>query len=202
MTVTSKHESAKRKIIDSARPLIGERGFCAVGITQILTQARIPKGSFYHYFESKERFGEELLSLYMADYLATVEHIFAQPHPNGHQRVLAYLKFWRVTHSDGQVGDKCLIVKLAAEISDLSETMRQIMQTGTARVVERLAQVVHTGQQDGSISSALPAPAVAAALYQTWLGATLMVKITKSAHPFDTAQHTSALLLTGQVVGV
>lgn len=200
MTVTSKHESAKRKIIDSARPLIGERGFSAVGITQILTQARIPKGSFYHYFESKERFGEEVLSLYMADYLATVDHLFAQPYPNGLEKILAYLELWRVTHIDGKVGDKCLIVKLAAEISDLSETMRQIMQTGTAKVIERIAHVVQAGQQDGSIAKTMPAPALAAVLYQTWLGATLMVKITKTVHPFNAAQQTSGFLLTGQPV--
>ncbi|MFT8474874.1 MAG: helix-turn-helix domain-containing protein, partial [Acetobacter orientalis] len=67
MTVPNKHESAKRSILDSARPLIGARGFSAVGIAQILVQARIPKGSFYHYFNSKEHFGEELLSLYITD---------------------------------------------------------------------------------------------------------------------------------------
>lgn len=197
MTVPNKHESAKRSILDSARPLIGARGFSAVGIAQILVQARIPKGSFYHYFNSKEHFGEELLSLYITDYLATLETLFAAPHHNGYEKLCSYLEFWRNTHTDGKVGDKCLIVKLAAEIADLSETMRQIMQRGTARVIERLAQVIQNGQQDGSLCQTLPAPMLAAALYQTWLGATLMVKITKNAQPFEVAWQTSSVLLKG-----
>lgn len=201
MTVASKHEHAKRKIIDSARPLIGERGFSAVGITQILTQARIPKGSFYHYFDSKERFGEELLTLYIADYLATVEHVFAVPHKTGFEKITSYLEFWRSTHIDGKVGDKCLIVKLAAEIADLSENMRQIMQSGTAKVIERIAQAVQAGQQDGSVTAQAPATLLASALYQAWLGATLMVKVTKNAHPFDAAWQTSNVLLKGLPAG-
>ncbi|GBQ15635.1 TetR/AcrR family transcriptional regulator [Acetobacter cibinongensis] len=197
MTLRDKHEIAKRSILDSARPLIGARGFSAVGIAQILVAARIPKGSFYHYFDSKERFGEDLLSLYIADYLATLENLFSAPHQNGYEKIRAYLKFWRSTHIDGKVGDKCLIVKLAAEMADLSETMREIMQCGTAKVIDRLTDVIQSGQKDGSINKELQASTLAAALYQTWLGATLMLKITKHTQPFDIAWQTSAHLLRG-----
>lgn len=197
MTELNKHESAKRAIIDSARPLIGARGFSAVGIAQILALARIPKGSFYHYFESKERFGEDLLTLYIADYLATLERVFSEPNQTAYEQITAYLTLWQQSHTDGKVGDKCLIVKLAAEISDLSETMRGIMQNGTSSVIGRIAQVVQRGQQEGSIIPALPAANVAAALYQAWLGATLMAKVTKSPQPFDAAWQTSVQLLKG-----
>lgn len=197
MSVHDKHEIAKRSILDNARPLIGARGFSTVGIAQILVAARIPKGSFYHYFDSKERFGEELLSLYITDYLSTLENLFSNSQKNGYEKICVYLKFWQSTHIDGKVGDKCLIVKLAAEMADLSETMREIMQRGTARVIERLADIIQNGQQDGSISKELSASILAATLYQTWLGATLMLKITKHTQPFDVAWQTSTLLLKG-----
>lgn len=197
MSVHDKHEIAKRSILDNARPLIGARGFSTVGIAQILVAARIPKGSFYHYFDSKERFGEELLSLYITDYLTTLENLFSNSQQNGYEKICVYLKFWQSTHIDGKVGDKCLIVKLAAEMADLSETMREIMQRGTAKVIERLADVIQNGQQDGSITKKLSASILAATLYQTWLGATLMLKITKRTQPFDVAWQTSSLLLKG-----
>lgn len=197
MSVHDKHEIAKRSILDNARPLIGARGFSTVGIAQILVAARIPKGSFYHYFDSKERFGEELLSLYITDYLTTLENLFSNSQQNGYEKICVYLKFWQSTHIDGKVGDKCLIVKLAAEMADLSENMREIMQRGTAKVIERLADIIQNGQQDSSITKELPAAILAATLYQTWLGATLMLKITKHTQPFDVAWQTSTLLLKG-----
>ena len=37
-----------------------ERSFHSVGLNQILASVKVPKGSFYHYFESKEQFGVEI----------------------------------------------------------------------------------------------------------------------------------------------
>jgi TetR/AcrR family transcriptional repressor of nem operon len=39
-----------------------EKGFSATGIEEILQSVSVPKGS--HYFESKEVFGAELISVY------------------------------------------------------------------------------------------------------------------------------------------
>ncbi len=59
MKIAGKQRAARQHILEAARPLIGQRGFSAVGLAQILEVAGIPKGSFYHYFESKEAFGED-----------------------------------------------------------------------------------------------------------------------------------------------
>lgn len=195
MNTPTKHDIAKKKIVDSARILIAERGFSGVGLSQILEVAGIPKGSFYHYFASKEVFGEELLRSYMHDYLINIQELFSCPDKNSAQKLFSYLDFWRLSHVKGQVGDKCLIVKLAAEVSDISERMRRIMETGTAAVITHLSQVIKAGQQDKSIHSSLPAHKLASSLYQLWLGATLMTKITHSSHPLDEAWQTSRILL-------
>ncbi|MBN3868033.1 TetR/AcrR family transcriptional regulator [Gluconobacter kondonii] len=187
MTVSTKQMLARRAIVDAARPLIGSQGFSAVGISQIIEVAGIPKGSFYHYFESKEAFGEELLHLYISDYLAKMDVMFGASRKNGREKILAYCQFWWETHVDGKTGDKCLIVKLGAEVSDLSERMRHILKKGTEQAVERITAIIRAGQEDGSIQSAMNSYILAQALYQQWLGATLMVKITKDSHPFDNA---------------
>ena len=41
-----------------------ERSFHSVGLNQILSAVKVPKGSFYHYFKSKEEFGVEMLTHY------------------------------------------------------------------------------------------------------------------------------------------
>ncbi|EPD67095.1 MULTISPECIES: TetR/AcrR family transcriptional regulator [unclassified Streptomyces] len=45
---------AKEKILAAARSLIEARGYSALGVAEICTAAGVPKGSFYHFFDSKE----------------------------------------------------------------------------------------------------------------------------------------------------
>src|SRR5258708_11258255 len=40
-------------------------GYAATGVKEILDEAEVPKGSFYHYFASKEAFAKEVLALYV-----------------------------------------------------------------------------------------------------------------------------------------
>ena len=45
------------------------RGFTGMGLSELLKTAEVPKGSFYHYFRSKEAFGVALLENHYAGYL-------------------------------------------------------------------------------------------------------------------------------------
>lgn len=195
MKIADKHRAARQHILEAARPLIGLRGFSAVGLAQILDVAGIPKGSFYHYFESKEAFGEALLQSYIDDYLIKMDDIIKNDDESAIERITRYFTFWRDTHTDGQIGNKCLIVKLAAEVSDLSEPMRAILNVGTRAVIDRLSALIAKGQAEGSIRSKQPAQMLAASLYQLWLGSTLLAKITRNSPPFDHAWMASRQLL-------
>ncbi len=55
----------RQKIIDTAKNIILGKGFTAVGLNEILTTASVPKGSFYHYFKSKEQFGDAMLKNFL-----------------------------------------------------------------------------------------------------------------------------------------
>lgn len=56
------NRDVKDHILDTAQRIMGSRGFSAVGLNEILTSSGVPKGSFYHYFGSKEAFGVALWS--------------------------------------------------------------------------------------------------------------------------------------------
>lgn len=195
MSVEEKHNAARKRIVEAARSIVGERGFNAVGISQILDVANIPKGSFYHYFDSKEAFGEELLRIYMADYLQKMDTLLSPHAGSAVDQLFAYFRFWQETHVDGKTGDKCLIVKLAAEVSDLSERMRRILDSGTAQAIDRIASTIAKGQQEGTVRRGVEPQILAGALYQLWLGATLMVKITHRSQPFEKTWRASEQLL-------
>ncbi|MFX5521805.1 TetR/AcrR family transcriptional regulator, partial [Acinetobacter baumannii] len=87
-----------------------------VGLNEILQAAGVPKGSFYHYFGSKEAFGEALLESYFADYLTHLEQMLVRGQGDHGQRLLRYWTEWQNAQDADDPEGKCLAVKLGAEV--------------------------------------------------------------------------------------
>ena len=176
----------RRHILDVAHPLFLRKGFTAVGLAEVLAAARVPKGSFYHYFGSKEAFGEAVLDAYFADYLARTDAILTAS-GTAAQRLVAFFDDWLDSQTGDAAQSRCLAVKLGAEVCDLSESMRAALARGTRGVTDRLARCIAAGKADGSLPHAPDPASTAIALYQGWLGASLFAKITRDRTPLDTA---------------
>ena len=54
-------KDTREHILKKGIELITEKGFHNTGISEILHSASVPKGSFYHYFGSKNEFGREII---------------------------------------------------------------------------------------------------------------------------------------------
>lgn len=182
-------------IISVGQTLMANRGFSAVGLNEILAAAGVPKGSFYHYFGSKDAFGEALLNSYFDDYLADLDATLAAPGQTSAQRLMTYWQQWRSNQGAFDCQGKCLAVKLAAEVVDLSETMRAALNRGTSSIVVKLTAAIEAGRDDGSLSFDGEAAQVAQSLYELWLGASILVKIVRSMQPFETALATTRRIL-------
>lgn len=182
-------------ILATGQRLMAGKGYSAVGLNEILTAAGVPKGSFYHYFGSKDAFGEALLDSYFEDYLAEIDVTLALPGLSMAQRVLRYFEVWQQTQSFFDCQGKCLAVKMAAEVADLSEAMRLSIRRGTSGIVSRLAAAIEAGVEEGSLTISGDAVATARSLYQLWLGASVMVKIERDVAPFATAMQSTRDML-------
>jgi TetR/AcrR family transcriptional repressor of nem operon len=182
-------------ILATGQRLMAGKGYSAVGLNEILTGAGVPKGSFYHYFGSKDAFGEALLDNYFEEYLADIDVTLAEPGLTMAERLLSYFQVWQQTQSFFDCQGKCLAVKMAAEVADLSEAMRLAIQRGTAGIVSRLAAAIDAGVAEGSLTVTGDASSIARSLYQLWLGASIMVKIERDVAPFATAMATTRQIL-------
>lgn len=197
MKISTLEEGAdvSEKILANGRRIMAGKGFSAVGINEILIAAKVPKGSFYHYFGSKEAFGEALLESYFEEYLAELDATLATPRLKMAKRLMNYWKNWQEMQSFLDCQGKCLAVKLGAEVADLSEGMRLALKRGTTGITDRLARAIEAGVADGSLSVHGTAGDTAQSLYQLWLGASVMVKIVRNTQPFETAMITTRQIL-------
>ncbi len=193
-------QDTKQHILDCGYQLIAAQGFTHVGLAQILSIAEVPKGSFYHYFKSKEQFGESLIQRYFERYQEQLITVLSPAIGTGYDRIMNYWKCWIETQTNDGCSDKrCLVVKLSAEVSDLSEVMRTALMVGTNSIIQRLADCIEEGRLDGSINTHNP-QLMAQTLYQLWLGASLIAKLQRSPVALEQAYlSTQTLLTTGSI---
>jgi TetR/AcrR family transcriptional repressor of nem operon len=184
---TDQSSDVRTNILATGQRIMAGKGYSAVGLNEILTAAGVPKGSFYHYFSSKDAFGEAMLETYFEDYLAELDRTLQQPGLTMAQRLMHYWESWQASQSFDNCQGKCLAVKLGAEVADLSEAMRHALRRGIEGIVGRLAQAIAAGVEEGSLRIDGDAASVASSLYQLWLGASVMVKIERTTQAFETA---------------
>lgn len=182
----NKTADTRQHVLDVAKEIILGKGFAAVGLNEILSSAGVPKGSFYHYFKSKEQFGDELIKDYFEQYMQQLE-VTLTPAGGSAQGLLAFFQYWLDSQSSDTTADKCMVVKLSAEVTDLSELMRVTLKNGTDRVIARLAQSVEEGIRSGELPPVLDFRTITEEIYYMWIGATLLTKVNHTREPLERA---------------
>lgn len=193
--MTTEHKDVRQHILDTGKMVIVGKGFSAVGLAEILNAAKVPKGSFYHYFKSKEVFGEALLEDYFAGYNQRLHSLFSDKSMPAAARLMTYWSRWQDAQESDDLTGKCLVVKLSAEVADLSELMRNALKQGTEKLIAQLTACIAEGIQDGSLSAGLIPEQTALSLYELWLGATLLTKLRRDSSALDQAMLTTGKLL-------
>lgn len=177
--------TTKERILDAAEGLMLEKSFHSVGLTEILEAVKVPKGSFYHHFESKEQFGVELLKHYVADATAykTEMLLSATPEPDPLRRLLSFMEgaICRVLETKGKC--PCLVLKLAAEVADMSEAMREVLAKGNREWIAILEQVLKEGVEKKKISPTIRPAETAGIIHDLWNGAMQRSVISRDATP-------------------
>ncbi|MBV7403337.1 TetR/AcrR family transcriptional regulator [Enterobacter sp. ENT03] len=177
----------REHLLATGEQLCMHRGFTGMGLSELLKTAEVPKGSFYHYFRSKEAFGVALLERHYANYHARLAQHFASAEGNYRDRVLAYYEYTLEQFRQQGIISGCLTVKLSAEVCDLSEDMRTAMNRGAGQVIALLADALEKGREERSLEFPGDALTQAQVLYSLWLGANLQAKMSRSAVPLESA---------------
>ncbi|UYV39432.1 TetR/AcrR family transcriptional regulator [Rhodobacteraceae bacterium D3-12] len=201
MTETAKSDLTRKRILDAGHALVLRHGFSGVGLSRILSESGVPKGSFYYYFASKEAFGTALLADYVKSYLERVDALIAGPGPAG-RKLDQFWDAWLAHSDDGTdaktagIASECLVVKLGAEVADLSEDMRETLDRGVDALVGRIARLLRDGMQEGSVRPLDDPDCTARMLYAKWLGAAILAKLGRSDAALRMAREETSVQLS------
>lgn len=190
MNKTLQRTETREHLLATGEQLCLQRGFTGMGLSELLTLAEVPKGSFYYYFRSKEAFGVALLERYFLhlhqQVVARLQHSEGTPL----ERLLAHFRQAEQLFSEQGHIVGCLAVKLSAEVCDLSEPMRDALQRGASRIIAAYTQTLEAALRQETMKLPYAPREMAEVIYILWLGASLQSKLSREPQPLRLALNT------------
>lgn len=180
-----KTQATRDKLVQIGAELIAERGYNATGINAVLKAADVPKGSFYHYFSSKEDFGLAVIDVSAEGYAARLEAILADRSVPPLQRLKRYFATGRSDMVDCDHAVGCLIGNLGQELSGQSARFRDRLNQVLCNWERLFADCLRDGQTLGEIRGDLDPDALASFILSGWEGALIRAKTVKSVAPLE-----------------
>ncbi len=197
MNKTVQRNETREHLLATGEQVCLQRGFTGMGLSEMLALAEVPKGSFYHYFRSKEAFGVALLERYFSHYLAQIEQQLNQPGLSARERLLNHFRYGETLFIEQGHIVGCLGVKLSAEVCDLSEPMRDALQHGAAAMIAAYARCLTEMAAEQELPFGQTPQQLAQRCYLLWLGASLQSKISREPGPISLALETIEQWLSG-----
>ncbi len=173
----------REQLIRIGAEVLGTTGFKATGIEAVLRRADVPKGSFYHYFESKDAFALAVIEHFAAEYSRKLEGFLEDGSTSPLGRVRRYLEQVIANQETSDFKHGCLVGTLAQELAARSEPFRACLDEVFERWRRQFAACLVEAQAAGELDAAADADQLAGFLLLGLEGAILRAKVMRSARP-------------------
>ena len=116
----------KEKLLEAAQQLMLAKGFPATTVDEICETAGFTKGSFFHYFESKEHLGKEVLNRFYCSFQERIHQGSFRKKSDPLQRVYGYVDRFIEMSKDPELSSSCLLGNFTQELSDTHPEIRSL----------------------------------------------------------------------------
>lgn len=170
-------------LIQAGLRMIHAEGYSATGIQSIVEGARVPKGSFYNHFASKEAFGAEVIDAYSDHGQRKLRGFLCAPDRTPLARLEAYFDDRIEAFKASNYARGCLMGNFSAEAADHSALIRDRLVRQFDAWSNLIEQCIAEAQRQGTIGDRIPAAISARFIMNSWEGALLRMRIEKSDAP-------------------
>ena len=181
-------EDTRLAIIREGARLIHAKGFNNTGLSDILTAAGVPKGSFYFYFRNKEAFGLAVIDHYATALMEVGQMTLRNGNLEPLQRLDKFFDFFRKAFQAADMQGGCPVGNLTQEMSDLSDSFRGRMAELYSQITGLIAGCLEEARERGDIPRGLDAGKTAQFIFDSWEGAIMHMKLTRDIEPLLTCR--------------
>ena len=177
--------ATREALIRGGLELFTEKGFNSVGLDEVLRRVGVPKGSFYHYFSSKDDFGQQVLEAYAAYFARKLDRWLLDASRPPLARIADFVADARAGMVRHHFHRGCLVGNLGQEMGALDESFRSRLEAVFQDWQKRLATCLAAAVAAGELAADTDCARWAAFFWIGWEGAVLRAKLVRDAQPLD-----------------
>jgi TetR/AcrR family transcriptional regulator, transcriptional repressor for nem operon len=166
-------------------------GYTSTGVKEILDEADVPKGSFYHHFASKEDFAKEVLELYVRGEEERAEKVLRDGKGSPLKRLRRYFEELIDVYGPTATISGCMMGNLSLEMADHSDSIQSLLHESFSNWQTGVAGVLQEAIDRGDLAKSNKPQELAAFLLNSYEGALLRSKADRSSKPLENFLHFS-----------
>lgn len=176
---TESYSATREALLRHGVAVLTEKGYSSVGLDDILAPINVPKGSFYHYFASKEQFGAQLIARYAAYFAAKLDRILLNEQRSPLDRLHDFVADAQAGMARYDYRRGCLVGNLGQEMGTLPDAYRAQLLAVFSDWEARVARCLRAAQAAGQIAAQLDCDRQAVYFWIGWEGAVLRAKLAR-----------------------
>lgn len=189
------YSATRDVLIRCGMELLTEQGFSATGLDAVLKRATVPKGSFYHYFESKDAFGAAVMDAYDEYFKRKLDRWLLNEDRAPLDRLADFIADASKGMRKHRFTRGCLVGNMGQELGVLPTGFRERLDAILMGWQQRVAVCLKAAQDEGSIPARLDPHRLAEFFWIAWEGAVLRARLVQSEDPLSNFIETFLLTL-------
>ena len=181
--IPRENADTKAHLIRVGLETLTEFGFSATGLDTILKKAGVPKGSFYHYFKSKEAFGIALVNAYDDYFITKLKKYLIDSNTPPLERLIHFTQSAIMGMQKYQYKRGCLVGNLNQELNHLSDEFKIRLLQSYVAWQQQVEQCLNEAQQQGTLAKTVDTQLMSEYFWIGWEGAVMRAKLTQSSKP-------------------
>ena len=183
MARSERREQSLSRLIRAGTEMLCEQSYASMGVEHVLQRAGLSKGSFYHFFTSKEQFGLSVIAYYADYYNRKLERILLQPGLSPLECLKRYIQEGIEGVERFEFRRGCLIGNLSQELGASQPLFRMALEETFKTWQDKIAAVLQRAIVAGELDASADIQAFAEFFWSGWEGALIRAKLLQSSDP-------------------
>lgn len=171
--MSNRKQFSQAMICDAGELLFSRHGYSAVGLKMILDEVGIPKGSFYHYFKSKEAFAVEVAEQYFTQRIERLCNALTKGNTCIRDVILSTYESQIDEMFQHEKVSGCVIGNLFIEANSGLELLQAKLNNIYQRWLAVFTECIEKGQKQGEFREDIDAKQLATMFWAHWEGTVL-----------------------------
>ena len=174
------------KILNVGVDIIAKKGYNGIGIQEILNEVNIPKGSFYHYFKSKEDFGIQVIKKHSEDSLVYINSFLEDTSLSPLQRIYSLFEDVQKIYLKKDFKEGCLLGNCSTELGGQKTSFSTTLENEFLKMENEFSKCLEEAQTLGELKTDYSTEELASFIVNGWEGALLRMKASRNLKPMKT----------------